>query len=117
MPRNSPHLIDLDRLGAVCVKGISADPMEGNPEPRIYETASGMLNAIGLQNVGAKRFLSEKLPFLRTLKTRVVVNVFAYSTADYVRCIEMLNEGEGIAAYELNISCPNTHCRRHRLWQ
>ena len=56
------HLIDLDRLGAVCVKGISADPMEGNPEPRIYETASGMLNAIGLQNVGAKRFLSEKLP-------------------------------------------------------
>ena len=104
------HLIDLDRLGAVCVKGISADPMEGNPEPRIYETASGMLNAIGLQNVGAKRFLSEKLPFLRTLKTRVVVNVFAYSTEDYVRCIEMLNEGEGIAAYELNISCPNTQC-------
>ena len=102
------HLIDLDQLGAVCVKGISADPMEGNPEPRIYETASGMLNAIGLQNVGAKRFLSEKLPFLRTLKTRVVVNVFAYSTEDYVRCIEILNEGEGIAAYELNISCPNT---------
>jgi dihydroorotate dehydrogenase (NAD+) catalytic subunit len=102
------HLIDLDRIGAVCVKGISADPMEGNPEPRIYETASGMLNAIGLQNVGAKRFLSEKLPFLRTLKTRVVVNVFAYSTEDYVRCIEILNEGEGIAAYELNISCPNT---------
>jgi dihydroorotate dehydrogenase (NAD+) catalytic subunit len=101
-------LIDLNRLGAVCVKGISADPMEGNPEPRIYETASGMLNAIGLQNVGAKRFLSEKLPFLRTLKTRVIVNVFAYSTEDYVRCIEILNEGEGIAAYELNISCPNT---------
>jgi dihydroorotate dehydrogenase (NAD+) catalytic subunit len=102
------HLIDLNQLGAVCVKGISADPMEGNPEPRIYETASGMLNAIGLQNVGAKRFLSEKLPFLRTLKTRVVVNVFAYSTEDYVRCIEILNQGEGIAAYELNISCPNT---------
>jgi dihydroorotate dehydrogenase (NAD+) catalytic subunit len=101
-------LIDLNRLGAVCVKGISADPMEGNPEPRIYETASGMLNAIGLQNVGAERFLSEKLPFLRTLKTRVIVNVFAYSTEDYVRCIEILNEGEGIAAYELNISCPNT---------
>ncbi len=104
------HLIDLDRLGAVCVKGISADPMEGNPEPRIYETASGMLNAIGLQNVGAKRFLTEKLPYLRTLKTRVVVNVFAYSTEDYVRCIEILNEGDGIAAYELNISCPNTRC-------
>ena len=84
--------------------------MEGNPPPRIYETDSGMLNAIGLQNVGAKRFLGEKLPFLRTLKARTVVNVFAYSTEDYVRCIEMLNEGEGIAAYELNISCPNTRC-------
>jgi dihydroorotate dehydrogenase (NAD+) catalytic subunit len=69
-----------------------------------------MLNAIGLQNVGAKRFLGEKLPFLRTIKARTVVNVFAYSTEDYVRCIEMLNEGEGIAAYELNISCPNTRC-------
>ncbi len=104
------HLINLNQLGAICVKGISPEPMEGNPPPRIYETDSGMLNAIGLQNVGAKRFLGEKLPFLRTLKARIVVNVFAYSTEDYVRCIEMLNEGEGIAAYELNISCPNTHC-------
>jgi dihydroorotate dehydrogenase (NAD+) catalytic subunit len=104
------RLINLDQLGAICVKGISPEPMEGNPPPRIYETDSGMLNAIGLQNVGAKRFLGEKLPFLRTLKARTVVNVFAYSTEDYVRCIEMLNEGEGIAAYELNISCPNTHC-------
>jgi dihydroorotate dehydrogenase (NAD+) catalytic subunit len=104
------HLIDLNQLGAICVKGISPEPMEGNPPPRIYETASGMLNAIGLQNVGARRFLSEKLPFLRTLRARTVVNVFAYSTEDYVRCIEILNEGEGIAAYELNISCPNTRC-------
>ncbi len=104
------HLIDLNKLGAICVKGISPEPMEGNPPPRIYETDSGMLNAIGLQNVGAKRFLAEKLPFLRTLKARTVVNVFAYSTEDYVRCIEILNEGEGIAAYELNISCPNTRC-------
>jgi dihydroorotate dehydrogenase (NAD+) catalytic subunit len=104
------HLIDLNQLGAICVKGISPEPMEGNPPPRIYETDSGMLNAIGLQNVGAKRFLGEKLPFLRTLKARTVVNVFAYSTEDYVRCIQMLNEGEGIAAYELNISCPNTRC-------
>ena len=104
------HLIDLNQLGAICVKGISPEPMEGNPPPRIYETDSGMLNAIGLQNVGAKRFLSEKLPFLRTLQARTVVNVFAYSTEDYVRCIETLNEGEGIAAYELNISCPNTRC-------
>ena len=104
------HLIDLNQLGGICVKGISADPMEGNPSPRIYETEAGMLNAIGLQNVGAKRFLTEKLPFLRTLRTRCIVNVFGYSTEDYVRAIEILNEGEGIHGYELNISCPNTRC-------
>lgn len=104
------HLIDLNQLGAIVVKGISAEPMAGNPPPRIYETESGMLNAIGLQNVGARRFLEEKLPFLRTLRARCVVNVFGYSTDDYVRCIETLNEGEGIDAYELNISCPNTRC-------
>jgi len=102
------QLIDLNQLGGIVVKGISADPMPGNPPPRIYETDSGMLNAIGLQNVGAHKFLEEKLPFLRELKTRCVVNVFGYSTEDYVRCIEILNAGEGIAAYELNISCPNT---------
>jgi len=103
-------LIDLNELGAIVVKGISPEPMEGNPSPRIYETDAGMLNAIGLQNVGAKRFLAEKLPFLRTLKARCIVNVFAFSTEDYVRCIETLNQGEGIAAYELNVSCPNTRC-------
>lgn len=103
-------LIDLNQLGGIVVKGISAEPMPGNPPPRIYETEAGMLNAIGLQNVGAKKFLEEKLPFLRTLKTRCVVNVFGYSTEDYVRCIEILNAGEGIDAYELNISCPNTRC-------
>jgi len=104
------HLIDLNKLGGICVKGISADPMEGNPSPRIYETEAGMLNAIGLQNVGAERFLTEKLPFLRTLRTRCIVNVFGYSTEDYVRAIEILNQGEGIHGYELNISCPNTRC-------
>jgi dihydroorotate dehydrogenase (NAD+) catalytic subunit len=104
------HLIDLNQLGGIVVKGISAEPMSGNPPPRIYETDSGMLNAIGLQNVGARRFLAEKLPFLRTLRTRCVVNVFGYSTEDYVRAIEILNPGEGIDAYELNISCPNTRC-------
>jgi dihydroorotate dehydrogenase (NAD+) catalytic subunit len=102
------HLIDLNQLGGIVVKGISAEPLAGNPSPRIYETESGMLNAIGLQNVGAKRFLVEKLPFLRTLKARCLVNVFGYSTEDYVRCIEILNEGDGIDAYELNVSCPNT---------
>lgn len=104
------HLIDLNQLGGIVVKGISAEPMSGNPAPRIYETESGMLNAIGLQNVGARKFLEDKLPFLRALKTRCVVNVFGYSTEDYVRAIEILNEGEGIDAYELNISCPNTRC-------
>jgi dihydroorotate dehydrogenase (NAD+) catalytic subunit len=104
------HLIDLNRLGGICVKGISAEPMSGNPPPRIYETSSGMLNAIGLQNVGAKKFLAEKLPFLRNLRCRCIVNVFGYSPDDYVRCLEILNEGEGIAAYELNVSCPNTKC-------
>ena len=104
------HLIDLNQLGGIVVKGISVEPMEGNPAPRIYETDSGMLNAIGLQNVGAKAFLKEKLPFLRTLRARCIVNVFGYTTDDYVRCIEALNEGDGIDAYELNISCPNTRC-------
>ncbi len=104
------HLIDLNQLGGIVVKGISAEPMAGNPPPRIYETESGMLNAIGLQNVGAKKFLEEKLPFLRTLRARCIVNVFGYSTEDYVRCIEILNAGDGIDAYELNISCPNTRC-------
>jgi dihydroorotate dehydrogenase (NAD+) catalytic subunit len=104
------NLIDLNRLGGICVKGISAAPMPGNPPPRIYETEFGMLNAIGLQNVGASVFLKEKLPFLRALKARCIVNVFGYSTEDYVRCIDRLNEGEGIDAYELNISCPNTRC-------
>ncbi len=104
------HLIDLNQLGGIVVKGISADPMSGNPPPRIYETESGMLNAIGLQNVGAKKFLEDKLPFLRALKARCVVNVFGYSTEDYVRAIETLNRGDGIDAYELNISCPNTKC-------
>jgi dihydroorotate dehydrogenase (NAD+) catalytic subunit len=84
--------------------------MPGNAAPRIYETDSGMLNAIGLQNVGARKFLEEKLPFLRNLRCRCIVNVFGYSTEDYVRCIETLNEGEGIDGYELNISCPNTRC-------
>jgi dihydroorotate dehydrogenase (NAD+) catalytic subunit len=104
------HLMDLDQLGGIVVKGISAEPMAGNPPPRIYETEAGMLNAIGLQNVGARKFLEQKLPFLRTLRARCIVNVFGYSTEDYVRCIEILNEGDGIDAYELNISCPNTRC-------
>ena len=83
--------------------------MAGNPPPRLYETAAGMLNAIGLQNIGARAFVEEKLPKLREMKDVVVfANVFGYTRADYEITIQILNEGEGIAAYELNVSCPNT---------
>ena len=83
--------------------------MTGNPPPRLWETAAGMLNAIGLQNIGAPAFLEEKLPRLRQMKNIVVfANVFGYTREDYERTIEILNDGEGIAAYELNVSCPNT---------
>jgi dihydroorotate dehydrogenase (NAD+) catalytic subunit len=102
-------IVHLDRLGGLVVKGLSVEPMTGNPPPRLYETAAGMLNAIGLQNIGAQAFLDEKLPALRAKKNVVVfANIFGYTRADYERTIAILNEGEGIAAYELNVSCPNT---------
>ncbi|MFL6213599.1 MAG: dihydroorotate dehydrogenase [Blastocatellia bacterium] len=100
-------LIDLNRLGGFATKGLSARPLAGNPPPRIVETHGGMLNAIGLQNVGARAFVEEKLPLLRAYDTRVIANVFGYSDDDYLEAIRALNDGEGIAAYELNISCPN----------
>ena len=102
-------IVHLDRLGGLVVKGLSKEPMTGNPPPRLFETAAGMLNAIGLQNIGAQAFLDEKLPALRARKNVVVfANVFGYTRADYEHTIEILNQGEGIAAYELNVSCPNT---------
>jgi dihydroorotate dehydrogenase (NAD+) catalytic subunit len=102
-------VVHLDRLGGFVVKGLSREPMIGNPPPRLWETAAGMLNAIGLQNIGAPAFLEEKLPKLRQIKNVVVfANVFGYTREDYERTIEILNDGEGIAAYELNVSCPNT---------
>lgn len=102
-------VVHLARLGGLVVKGLSKEPMIGNPPPRLWETAAGMLNAIGLQNIGAPAFLQEKLPRLRQIKNVVVIaNVFGYTREDYERTIEILNEGEGIAAYELNVSCPNT---------
>src|ERR1700740_2182869 len=101
--------VPLDRLGGFVVKGLSREPIIGNPPPRLYETAAGMLNAIGLQNIGARAFVDDKLPKLREIKDTVVIaNVFGYTREDYERTIQILNEGEGIAAYELNISCPNT---------
>src|SRR4029077_6427342 len=102
-------VVHLDRLGGFVVKGLSRDPMTGNPPPRLYETTAGMLNAIGLQNIGAQAFLTEKLPKLNELRNVVVfANVFGYTREDYEHTIQILNEGEGIAAYELNVSCPNT---------
>ena len=102
-------VVHLDKLGGFVVKGLSREPMTGNPPPRLWETAAGMLNAIGLQNIGAAAFLAEKLPRLQQIKNIVVLaNIFGYTREDYERTIEILNDGEGIAAYELNVSCPNT---------
>lgn len=102
-------VVHLAKLGGFVVKGLSKEPMIGNPPPRLWETAAGVLNAIGLQNIGAPAFLEEKLPHLREIKNIVVMaNIFGYAREDYERTIEILNDGEGIAAYELNVSCPNT---------
>src|SRR5271155_2249941 len=101
------HLVDLNRLGGLVVKGLSLEPMDGAPSPRICETPSGMLNAIGLQNVGVRAFVAEKLPKLREYVVPVLVNVFGYTLEDYVEVIRTLEDNEGLAGYELNISCPN----------
>src|SRR6202043_3473965 len=102
-------VVHLGKLGGFVVKGLSREPMTGNPPPRLWHTAAGMLNAIGLQNIGARAFLEEKLPHLRGIRDTVVIaNIFGYTREDYERTIEILNDGEGIAAYELNVSCPNT---------
>jgi len=101
------HLIDLHRLGGFVTKGLSRAPIEGAPAPRLYPTASGMLNAVGLENVGARAFVAEKLPVLRNFDTAVIANVFGYTIEDYVEVIRILEDAEGLAAYELNISCPN----------
>jgi len=101
------HLVDLNRLGGIVVKGLSREPMEGAPPPRLCETPSGMLNAIGLQNMGVRAFVAEKLPVLRNFDTAIVANVFGATVEDYVEVIRILEDAEGLAAYELNISCPN----------
>ncbi|HKU21204.1 MAG TPA: dihydroorotate dehydrogenase [Terriglobales bacterium] len=101
-------VVALDKIGGFVTKGLSKNPMAGNPAPRLYETSAGMLNAIGLQNIGARAFVLEKLPELRKLSTVVIANVFGHTREDYEDTIQILNEGEGIAAYELNVSCPNT---------
>ncbi len=100
-------LVNLHRLGAIIVKGISLRPRQGNPPPRIAETAAGMLNAIGLENVGLERFLAEKLPFLEGIETPLIVNILGDSVDDYQELAARLDGEEKVAALEVNISCPN----------
>jgi len=101
------HLVDLNRLGGIVVKGLSREPMEGAPAPRLCETPAGMLNAVGLQNIGVRAFVLEKLPILRKYDTAIIANVFGYCVEDYVEVIRVLEDADGLTAYELNISCPN----------
>ena len=100
--------VDLNSLGGLVVKGLSREPIEGNPAPRIYETEAGMINSIGLQNVGVRAFVAEKLPALAKLRTAVFANVFGYQAEDYVEVARVLEDHEGLAGYELTVSCPNT---------
>jgi dihydroorotate dehydrogenase (NAD+) catalytic subunit len=99
---------NLEALGAFVVKGISRRPMDGNPAPRIWEAEGGMINSIGLQNIGVEAFVQEKIPALRDVRTPYFVNVFGYAVEDYVEVARVLEDQEGPAGYELNVSCPNT---------
>src|SRR5919197_5070196 len=99
---------DLRRIGGICVKGTSARPIAGNLPPRLYPTPSGMLNSIGLENIGVDAFIGEKMPFLRNAGCAVFVNVFGFNEEEYPEVVQKLNDCAGITAYELNISCPNT---------
>ncbi|MBV9771617.1 MAG: dihydroorotate dehydrogenase [Bryobacterales bacterium] len=99
---------DLNAMGGLVVKGLSREPIAGNPPPRLWETEAGMINSIGLQNIGARAFVQEKLPALRQLKTAIFANVFGFEAGDYAEVIRVLEDADGIAAYELNVSCPNT---------
>jgi dihydroorotate dehydrogenase (NAD+) catalytic subunit len=103
------NLMDLNAIGGIVVKGLSMTPIKGNPPPRIYETASGMLNAIGWQNIGATEFVTKKLPGLRNYDTNVIVNIVGFELDEYLEVARFLNDCPGIKALELNISCPNVN--------
>ena len=104
------EIVALESIGAFVTKGISLQPMAGHAAPRLIQTAAGMLNAIGLQNVGVEDFIARKLPPLaRYPLAKIIVNVFGYTVGEYIAVIERLNQADGIAAYELNVSCPNVH--------
>ena len=102
------RLLDFEALGGLVVKGLSREPMEGNPPPRIWESQAGMLNSIGLQNIGVRAFVRDKLPGLTGLRTVVFANVFGNTTEDYAEVVRVLESAGGLAGYELNVSCPNT---------
>jgi dihydroorotate dehydrogenase (NAD+) catalytic subunit len=101
-------LLDLNQLGGMVTKGLSREPIAGNPAPRLWHTAGGMINSVGLQNMGVAAFIRDKLPQLRRYTTPVIANVFGFCDDDYVEVIRALENAEGLAAYELNVSCPNT---------
>ena len=101
-------MVELRQIGGIVVKGLSRTPMTGNRSPRLWETESGMMNSIGLQNIGVRAFVADKLPRLRQAGTPIFANVFGYSVEDYVEVIQVLEDAEGLAGYELNVSCPNT---------
>ncbi len=104
------EILSLDRIGAFVTKGLSREPMAGNAAPRIVETTAGMMNAIGLQNMGVRAFAAQKMPKLRTIRGVVVIaNVFGFSVEDCMEVVRVLNDTEGVAMYELNASCPNTN--------
>jgi dihydroorotate dehydrogenase (NAD+) catalytic subunit len=105
--REFSNLVNLHRLGAIIVKGISLSPRPGNPPPRIVETSCGMLNAIGLENVGVDRFITRKIPYLKELRTPIIVNILGDSVEEYGEIASRLDRVEGISALEVNISCPN----------
>lgn len=100
-------LADISRLGGIITKSLSFKPRDGNPPPRIVETSAGMLNSIGLANIGVQRFLEEKVPFLRTVGTAVVANVAASSVDEYCAVVELLDGEEAVDGFEINVSCPN----------
>jgi len=102
------EVVDLNLIGGIVVKGLSKDPIEGNKPPRLWETASGMMNSIGLQNIGVREFVRSKLPGLRHFQTKIFANVFGYDPEDYYEVVRVLEDAEGVSGYELNVSCPNT---------
>ncbi|MBS1873534.1 MAG: dihydroorotate dehydrogenase [Acidobacteria bacterium] len=103
------EILDLHSIGGFVVKGLSREPMPGNPPPRLWETHGGMMNSIGLQNIGVRAFVRDKLPHLAAYAgTAVFANVFGYTPEDYVEVVRVLEDAPGLAGYELNVSCPNT---------